>query len=34
LGAVDLKLSPIARHYGKKPPPWQFNAARGQKERC
>ena len=29
LGAVDLKLSPIARQYGKKPPPWHFTDARG-----
>ena len=29
LGAIDLKLTPIARHYGKRPPPWHFTAARG-----
>ena len=29
MGAVDLKLTPIARHYGKEPPPWHVTAARG-----
>jgi hypothetical protein len=29
LGAVDLKLTPIARHYGKEPPKWHVTDARG-----
>jgi hypothetical protein len=29
MGALDLKLTPIARHYGKEPPQWHVTAARG-----
>jgi thiol-disulfide isomerase/thioredoxin len=29
LGALDLKLTPIGRHYGKEPPPWHVTDARG-----
>jgi hypothetical protein len=31
MGAVDLKLTPIAKHYGKAPPQWHVTAARGVK---
>ena len=29
LGAIDLKLTPIARLYGKEPPAWHITDARG-----
>jgi len=29
LGAIDLKLTPIARYFGKEPPAWHFTDARG-----
>jgi thiol-disulfide isomerase/thioredoxin len=29
LGAIDLKLTPIARLFGKEPPPWHITDARG-----
>jgi thiol-disulfide isomerase/thioredoxin len=29
LGTIDLKLTPIARHYGKEPPAWHLTDARG-----
>ncbi len=32
LGALDLKLTPIGRHYGKELPPWHVTAARGLKQ--
>jgi thiol-disulfide isomerase/thioredoxin len=32
LGAVDLRLTPIARHYGKEPPNWHVTDARGVKK--
>ena len=32
LGAIDLKLTPIARHYGKPPPALHVTAARGVKK--
>jgi thiol-disulfide isomerase/thioredoxin len=29
LGAIDLELTPIARYFGKEPPPWHITDARG-----